>query len=175
MRRFHWRSSVVLSFTLLTLACHRESHKSDTKQIFSDQQRSDIDPTKVPYIISVNNGCAGFIIDADKKIAISAEHCGVTMASKICFLQSRLRSEEWQISPCQYEAKVADIIESSAVAELDYVIFRYEFKTNIPHGLQSVNLAKENWLHKLHQEKRSLTMLGCLFPALMGPKAAPIC
>lgn len=160
MAKYPWQNCVLMSLTLSILACHREGTPSESKQIFLDQQRYLVEPTQAPFIISVNAGCTGFILDTAKKIAVSAQHCGVTQASQICFLQSRLRGDDWKISSCQYEGAVAEIIEASPVAELDYVIFRYEFTKTEPKGLRSVRLAKQDFLQTLHKDQRRLKMLG---------------
>lgn len=154
--------SGVLGFIVFASACKFHSNESSVKQIFSDARRETISSTEVPYMLAVNSKCSGFIIDHEKRIAITATHCDVAKKSPICFGQEQLINFEEQKSvTCpKHGGYISEIIESSSHLDFDYVIFRYEFDNPVTSIGQSVRLNGERNLESLLNGKTELNMIG---------------
>ncbi|MBF0441755.1 MAG: hypothetical protein HQK54_07630 [Oligoflexales bacterium] len=152
----------VILFAVNLPGCNRQEQSSEIKQIFTDQKRDTIPHSQAPYILSVGRGCTGFIIDSVRNIAISAMHCDIRKElTSICFGLERLYTDSWEPFACPDPGYVTEVIESSPVSGLDYVIFRYDFifkeKTR---SARSLKLAGTNSLQKLMDDKTPLVMVG---------------
>lgn len=154
-----------LSLIFLVSACKVRQNDSAAKQIFADAKRETINPTDAPYILSMHEGCTGFILDHEKKIAMTAMHCDVKETTPICFGHQQLFNlETGERIPCpKYRGNIAEIIETSHLLDFDYVIFRYEFANDLTPPAQSVRLNGDDNLQTLLDNQTELNMIG--YPA----------
>jgi hypothetical protein len=115
------RRTVTLSliFTLVSLSCKsRTNQTSETRHIFADQQRFNVDIAKFSGILRVETGCTAFVIDRQQQVAMTAKHCGIKVGDSIFAGYTDPASPGMR-------SQVKEILAESPDLTWDFVVFRY--------------------------------------------------
>lgn len=149
----------------------RQQDTSSAKQLFAERWREiGINTAEVPFIIALENGCSGFVLDWEDKIAMTAAHCEPEETQKVYFQASSTHDLEGQVARGEaYHGIIQNILAKRVQGELDYVVFNFSsnhsFKDLI--GTEAVLLDDEQKFGELLANKTQIYMTG--YPSDVAP------
>lgn len=143
----------------------REKTSSDVEQIFAADlieggwRVSGVNFSETPYLIALENGCSGFVIDWKNQYAMTAAHCHPVEKMPIYWGAVSSNNFKQQVFDRRIvPAQISEIIESSRPAELDYAIFKftsdYDFSPLV--GTEAVVSSAANNLSIMLQRGKTL-------------------
>lgn len=157
-------NSLLLALGLILVSCKTPDTNSSLNEASQvDRNLIDQDPQEYSYLLSLESGCVGFIIDSQKKIGMTADRCMPKAGSRICHGAS---SSLWAVSSesashCPHPGRVVSQLEVSTIGVLDYVVFEFELETRgQTFKLSELKLAGQDFTYELLSRESYIEVVG---------------